>query len=125
VEDGQQEKRSIVRFNGIPAVGMGIQKQSGTNTVEVIDRIKKEIAVINKNLPPGLKLDFAFDQSTFIKRSINEVQGHLILGGILAILAVFLFLRNVRTTLISAVALPVSVIATFALLRPSTSPSTP
>ncbi len=125
MEDGQQEKRSIVRFNGIPAVGMGIQKQSGTNTVEVIDRIKKEIAVINKNLPPGLKLDFAFDQSTFIKRSINEVQGHLILGGILAILAVFLFLRNVRTTLISAVALPVSVIATFALLRPSTSPSTP
>ncbi|NPU85030.1 MAG: efflux RND transporter permease subunit [Syntrophaceae bacterium] len=117
VEDGQQEKRSIVRFNGVPAVGMGIQKQSGTNTVEVIDRIKKEIAVINKNLPPGLKLDFAFDQSTFIKRSINEVQGHLILGGILAILAVFLFLRNTRTTLISAVALPVSVISTFALLR--------
>jgi HAE1 family hydrophobic/amphiphilic exporter-1 len=117
VEDGQQEKRSIVRFNGVPAVGMGIQKQSGTNTVEVIDRIKKEVAVINKNLPPGLQLNYAFDQSTFIKRSINEVQGHLILGGILAILAVFLFLRNVRTTLISAVALPVSVIATFALLR--------
>jgi len=117
VEDGQQEKRSIVRFNGVPAVGMGIQKQSGTNTVEVIDRIKKEVAVINKNLPPGLQLNYAFDQSTFIKRSINEVQGHLILGGILAILAVFLFLRNVRTTLISAVALPVSVVATFALLR--------
>ncbi len=53
VEDGQQEKRSIVRFNGVPAVGMGIQKQSGTNTVEVIDRIKREIAVINKNLPRG------------------------------------------------------------------------
>ncbi len=117
VEDGQQEKRSIVRFNGVPAVGMGIQKQSGTNTVEVIDRIKKEVATINKSLPPGLKLDYAFDQSTFIKRSINEVQGHLLLGGILAVLAVFLFLRNIRTTLISALALPVSVIATFTLLR--------
>jgi HAE1 family hydrophobic/amphiphilic exporter-1 len=116
-EDGQQEKRSIVRFNGVPGIGVGVQKQSGTNTVEVIDRIKREVRQINKTLPPGMKLEYSFDQSTFIKRSIKEVQGHLILGGILAVLAVFLFLRNVRTTLISALALPVSVIATFTLLR--------
>jgi HAE1 family hydrophobic/amphiphilic exporter-1 len=116
-EDGMAEKRSIARFNGVPAVGFGIQKQSGTNTVEVIDRVKKELVKIRQNLPPGMSINIAFDQSTFIKRSINEVQNHLILGSFLAVLAVFLFLRNVRTTLISAVALPVSVIATFALIR--------
>lgn len=117
VEDGIQELRSIVRFNGIPAVGIGIQKQSGTNTVEVANRVKAELEEIRKSLPPGMQLHIAFDQSTFIKRSISEVQHHLILGGILAIVAVFIFLRNVRTTLISALALPVSVIATFTVMR--------
>lgn len=116
-EDGMQEKRTIVRFNGMSAVGLGIQKQSGTNTVEVVNRVKKELENIKKTLPPGMDIGIAFDQSTFINRSINEVQHHLIFGGFLAVLAVFIFLQNVRTTLISAVALPVSVIATFALLR--------
>ena len=116
-EDGMQEKRTIVRFNGVSAVGLGIQKQSGTNTVEVVNRVKKELENIKKTLPPGMEIGIAFDQSTFINRSINEVQHHLIFGGFLAVLAVFIFLQNVRTTLISAVALPVSVIATFALFR--------
>jgi len=116
-EDGMEERRSIARFNGIPAVGFGIQKQSGANTVQVIDRIKKELINIRKSLPPGMTINIAFDQSTFIKRSINEVQNHLFLGGFLAVVAVFLFLRNIRTTLISAVALPVSVIATFTLIK--------
>jgi hydrophobic/amphiphilic exporter-1 (mainly G- bacteria), HAE1 family len=115
-EDGMEERRSIVRFNGIPAVGMGVQKQSGTNTVAVVNLVKQEIAKINKTLPPGMTLNIAIDQSTFIKRSIAEVQKHLILGGLFAILAVFVFLRNVRTTLISAVALPISIISTFALI---------
>lgn len=117
VEDGMEEQRSIVRFNGIPAVGIGIQKQSGTNTVAVVNAVKAEIAKINKTLPPGMSLNIAVDQSTFIKRSIAEVQKHLILGSFFAILAVFIFLRNIRTTLISAVALPISIIATFALIR--------
>jgi HAE1 family hydrophobic/amphiphilic exporter-1 len=116
-EDGMEERRSIARFNGVPAVGFGIQKQSGTNTVEVIDRIKKELEKIRKTLPPGMSINIAFDQSTFIMRSINEVKNHLIIGGFLAVLAVFLFLRNIRTTLISAIALPVSVIATFTLIK--------
>ncbi len=116
-EDGMEEKRSISRFNGVSAIGVGVQKQSGTNTVEVVNRVKKELDKIRKTLPPGMKINIALDQSTYILRSINEVQHHLILGGIFAILAVFIFLRNIRTTLISAVALPVSVIATFALLK--------
>ena len=116
-EDGMEERRSIVRYNGIPAVGMGVQKQSGTNTVAVVNAVKAEIVKINKTLPPGMTLNIAIDQSIFIRRSIAEVQKHLILGSFFAILAVFIFLRNVRTTLISAVALPVSIIATFALIR--------
>ncbi|MEW6326568.1 MAG: efflux RND transporter permease subunit [Thermodesulfobacteriota bacterium] len=116
-EDGMEEKRSIARFNGIPAVGLGIQKQSGTNTVEVIDRIKKELVNIRKALPPGMKLEISFDQSDFIKRSINEVQHHLIYGGIFAALAVLLFLKSLRITLISALAIPTSIIATFAVMK--------
>ena len=116
-EDGMEERRSIVRFNGIPAVAMGVQKQSGTNTVAVVNAVKAEIEKINKTLPPGMTLNIAIDQSIFIRRSIEEVQKHLILGSFFAILAVFIFLRNFRTTLISAVALPVSIIATFALIR--------
>jgi HAE1 family hydrophobic/amphiphilic exporter-1 len=116
-EDGMQERRDIARFNGIPAVGMGVQKQSGTNTVAVVNAVKEEIVKINRTLPPGMTLNIAIDQSTFIRRSISEVQKHLILGSLFAVLAVFIFLRNFRTTLISAVALPISIIATFALIR--------
>ncbi|MCL2670193.1 MAG: efflux RND transporter permease subunit, partial [Syntrophaceae bacterium] len=116
-EDGMEERRSLARFNGVPAVGIGIQKQSGTNTVEVIDRVKAEIEKINQTLPPGMSLNIAIDQSIFIKRSIAEVQTHLILGSIFAILAVFVFLKNFRTTLIVSLALPISIIATFTLLR--------
>jgi HAE1 family hydrophobic/amphiphilic exporter-1 len=116
-EDGMEERRTIARFNGIPAVTMGIQKQSGTNTVAIVDAVKQEIEKINKTLPPGMTLNIAIDQSVFIRRSIEEVQKHLILGSLFAVLAVFIFLGNVRTTLISAVALPISIIATFALIR--------
>ncbi|MEI6610620.1 MAG: efflux RND transporter permease subunit [Deltaproteobacteria bacterium] len=116
-EDGMEEKRTVARYNGVTAVGMSIQKQSGTNTVEVANRVKAEITKINTTLPPGMKINIAMDQSLFILRSINEVQFHLLIGSIFAILAVFIFLKNMRTTLISAVALPVSVISTFALIN--------
>ena len=116
-EDGMEEKRTIARYNGSPSVSLGIQKQSGTNTVEVIDRIKKELKEISNTLPHGMKLSIGFDQSDFIKRSISEVQHHLIYGGLFAILAVLIFLRNVRTTVISAMAIPASVISTFAIMN--------
>jgi HAE1 family hydrophobic/amphiphilic exporter-1 len=116
-EDGMEEKRSIARFNGTPAVGLGVQKQSGTNTVEVIDRIKKELVSIRKDLPPGMRLEISFDQSDFIKRSISEVQHHLVYGGFSAALAVLLFLKSPRITLISALAIPTSIISTFAIMN--------
>lgn len=116
-EDSMEERRTIARFNGVPGVGLGIQKQSGTNTVEVINRVKKELENIKKTIPPGTKLEISFDQSDFIKRSIREVQYHLIYGGILAILVVLLFLRSVRTTIISALAIPTSIISTFTIMN--------
>ncbi len=117
VEDGMEEKRSIARFNGKNAVGLGIQKQSGTNTIEVIERVKKELNLIRKNLPPGMKLDIAFDQSDFINRSIKEVQSHLVIGGFFAVLAVLIFLKSLRITLISALAIPISIISTFTIMH--------
>ncbi|HSW64587.1 MAG TPA: efflux RND transporter permease subunit [Dissulfurispiraceae bacterium] len=117
VEDGMEEKRSIARFNGQNAVGLGIQKQSGTNTVEVIERVKKELKLVRKNLPPGMKLDIAFDQSDFINRSIREVQSHLVIGGFFAVIAVLVFLKSIRITLISALAIPTSIIATFTIMH--------
>ena len=116
-EDGVEEKRTIARFGGAPAVGLGIQKQSGTNTVEVIDRVKLEMEKIKKTLPPGMRLDVSFDQSHFIKRSIHEVQTHLIYGGFFAVLAVLLFLKSLKITLISALAIPTSILATFSIMH--------
>ncbi|MCX7913517.1 MAG: efflux RND transporter permease subunit [Thermodesulfovibrionales bacterium] len=115
-EDGIEEKRTIARFNGLPAVGLGIQKQSGTNTVEVIDRVKREVEKIKKTLPTGMRIDIGFDQSFFIKRSIHEVQTHLIYGGFFAVLAVLVFLKSLRLTFISALAIPTSIIATFSIM---------
>jgi hydrophobic/amphiphilic exporter-1 (mainly G- bacteria), HAE1 family len=117
VEDGMEEKRSIARYNGINSVSLGVQKQSGANTVEVVDKIKKELDLIRMTLPEGINLEIAADQSDYIRRSISEVQHHLIYGGIFAIFAVFLFLKNVRTTLISALAIPTSIISTFAIMN--------
>ncbi len=116
-EDGVEEKRTLARFNGIPAVGLGIQKQSGTNTVEVIDRVKKEMEKIKNTLPSGMRLDVSFDQSHFIKRSIHEVQTHLIFGGFFAVLVVLLFLKSLKITFISALAIPTSIIATFSIMH--------
>jgi len=116
-EDGMAERRSIVRFNGVPSVGLGVQKQSGTNTVEVINRVKKELERIQTTLPAGMNLEIAFDQSDFINRSIREVQHHLIYGGFFATLAVLLFLKSLSVTLISALAIPISVVATFGIMR--------
>ncbi|MBF0464942.1 MAG: efflux RND transporter permease subunit [Nitrospirae bacterium] len=115
--DDMAESRSIARFNGETAIGLGIQKQSGTNTADVVDRVKKELETIEKTLPPGLSIGVSFDQSIFIKRSINEVMHHLIYGGIFASIAVLIFLGSMRVTLISALAIPTSIVSTFAMMH--------
>ena len=114
-EDGLEDERSITRFDGKTAVGLSVKRQSGENTVAVAERVKAAVAAINP--PQGMHLDITFDQSKFIRRSIEDVQVSLWLGAVLAVLIIFVFLRSVRSTLISAVALPTSVIATFAFIQ--------
>ena len=117
VSDSVQEFRSIARLDGEPTVSLNITKQSGSNTVAVIDGIMAKIEAIKPTLPSDIKIAIRRDQSVFIRRSIDDIQHHLILGSILAALVVFLFLRNFRSTLIAATAIPVSLIATFSVMK--------
>ncbi len=116
-EDGTEEPRSLSRYDGRNAVALVIQKQSGTNSVEVVDRIKAKVADLSIHLPPGVKVEVVRDISGFIRRSIHEVKLHLVLGGILASIVVMVFMGNLRSTLIAAVAIPTSLIATFTAMR--------
>lgn len=113
VEDGSQDLRSIARFNGLPAVGLGIQKQSGTNTVEVAQGVKAALAEIVKVLPEDINADVAFDTSRFIEVAMNDVFFDLILGAILAAVVMLVFLQDFRMTFISVMAIPTSIIASF------------
>jgi len=114
-EDGLETERSLTRFDGKTAVGLAVKRQSGENTVAVAERVKDAVAKVKP--PEGMHLDITFDQSRFIRRSIEDVEVSLWLGAGLAVLIIFVFLRSVRSTLISAVALPTSVIATFAFIQ--------
>ncbi|MFH0881050.1 MAG: efflux RND transporter permease subunit, partial [Lentisphaerota bacterium] len=123
-EDTVEDPRTLARIwragergRGAPTVSMDIVKQSGTNIVEVIKKVKKRIAMIEPTLPPGFKIDIVQDQSIFINRSLEELALHLGLGGLLAAMAVLAFMRNLRSTLIAAIAIPTSLIATFTLMR--------
>jgi hydrophobic/amphiphilic exporter-1 (mainly G- bacteria), HAE1 family len=117
VEDGVADERSVSRLNGVRAVSLLVRRQSGTNTVEVARAVKAAAEELQKTLPKGYTLVLADDTSRFVEDSINEVKFHLIFGGLLAVIVVFFFLRNVRTTLISAVAIPTSIIGTFTFIR--------
>ncbi len=116
VADGYEEPRSEAKFDGKPAVVLEIRKQSGTNTLDVIQSIKDRIAELRPTLPPDVQVTFARDQSTFISDSFHAVQDHLVLGGICAALVVFLFLRDWRSTLIAAIAIPTSIVSTYTLM---------
>ena len=117
VEDGFVEPRTLARLDGKPAVSLLVRKQSGTNTVEVIDLIKKRLEELRQVLPPDIRLQVIRDHSRFIKRSIDEVQFHLILAAVLVSLTVMLFIANLRATLIAAIAIPASIISTFTLMQ--------
>ena len=115
VRDTTEDRRSFMRINGVPGIRMQVTKQSGTNTIQIADGVRKEIERINKDVH-GLKLTVLDDQSKFIQRAIGSVQEHALLGGLLVIAIIFLFLRNFKSTLIICTSIPVSVIGTFALL---------
>src|SRR5262249_26767967 len=94
-----------------------IRKQSGTNTVEVVDKVLAKLAQIQQTLPPDITVSIGNDQSTFIRRSFEDIKLHLFLGGLLASIVVFLFIRNLRVTLISWLAIPTSIVGTFTVMK--------
>ncbi|MEQ1897321.1 MAG: efflux RND transporter permease subunit [Vicinamibacterales bacterium] len=114
--DSQVEMRSAAFLNGRPAVTLTVSKQSGQNTVTVARAIKARLAGITATVPKDMTIDVVDDQSLFTEASLDAVQGHLILGSILASVVIFIFLANIRTTLIAAVAIPISIISTFTLM---------
>lgn len=117
IEDGFKETRSFARLDGKEAVVLQIRKQAGTNTLDIIERIKERIEELRATLPKDLQIAYVGDQSGFIKASFEAVQEHLILGGLLAGIVVLVFMRNWRSTVIAAIAIPTSIIATYTLLN--------
>ncbi|MCC6502685.1 MAG: efflux RND transporter permease subunit [Deltaproteobacteria bacterium] len=117
VLDTQEEPRTMSRLDGNNAVSVLVRKQSGTNTVEVIDKIKEKLEEIKGSLPQDIQTQVVIDQSRFIKKAVSQVEEHLVLGSILASIIILLFIRNWRTALIAALAIPASIIGTFTLMR--------
>ncbi len=116
-EDGTKEQRSASRLNGVPTVSLEVRRQSGANTVEVIESVKQALTRVEAQLPPDLKVEIIRDQSRYIYAALHEINVHLILGSIFASLVVFAFMRSWRSTVIAAVAIPSSVIATFGMMK--------
>lgn len=117
VVDTVQEPNSIARVDGQNSVALSIRKQTGTNTVAVVQAVLDRLEVIKQSLPGDINIAIRQNQATFIERSIDDIQHHLIYGSLLASLVVFFFLRNVRSTVISALAIPVSLIGTFIVMK--------
>jgi len=115
-ENSEEEPRSLSRLDGRSCVSLVVKKQSGTNTVKVVDAVLEKVKTIQKMLPIDIKLDIVGDQSRFIRGSIEEVEMHLVLGGLLASLVVLIFMGNLRATIIAAIAIPTSIIATFTIM---------
>jgi HAE1 family hydrophobic/amphiphilic exporter-1 len=116
VEDGTYEQRSLARLNGVPTVILEIRRQSGANTVAVIEAAKGHLERIRAQLPADLKLEIIRDQSRYIHAALHEINLHLVLGSILACLVVLVFMRSWRSTLIAGIAIPTSVVATFGMM---------
>src|SRR5690606_11068715 len=115
VQLGYRDIGRYVEVDDLPTIRMGIRKQTGANTVEVAERIKEEIERINA-LRSDLQLQVIQDQSTFIQSSIDNVRNSAIWGGILSVIILFAFLRNGSATMVIAIAIPISIIATFGLI---------
>ncbi|MEX0704802.1 MAG: efflux RND transporter permease subunit [Planctomycetales bacterium] len=117
VRDATKEVRTLARLDGKPAVVLQVQRQSGENTVAVIDGVKALLPRCRDLLPDDVQVTVIQDQSRYIVEALHEIERHLISGSILACITVLLFMRSWRSTLIAAVAIPTSIIATFAFMR--------
>src|SRR5499427_4695322 len=115
-EDGAEEQRTEARLNGQPAVTLVVSKQSGQNTVAVAEAVKERLAELQPTLPRDIKTQLVGDQTIFIKAALHAINLHLVEGSILAAIVVFVFLWSFRSTIIAAIAIPTSIIATFGLM---------
>jgi HAE1 family hydrophobic/amphiphilic exporter-1 len=116
VEDGSFEQRSLARLNGTPTVVLELVRQSGSNTVAVIEAAKANLAKVKGLLPGDVRLEIVRDQSRYIYAALHEINLHLLIGSCLACLVVLLFMRSWRSTLIAGIAIPASVISTFGMM---------
>ena len=116
VSNGAQNLRAAGYLNGIPSITVIISRQPGANIIETVDRIRAELPSIQASIPQGIKTTIVLDRTTTIRASVNDVERTLLLSVGLVIFVVFLFLRNGRATLIPAVAVPVSLVGTFAVM---------
>jgi HAE1 family hydrophobic/amphiphilic exporter-1/multidrug efflux pump len=116
VELGPLNLRTLFKGNGDPVVGIGIYQQSNSNTIAVVDGIKKKLTEVKKDLPEGIQLDVAFDRSNYIRVAVNEVYVTLFISVALVVGVIYLFLGNLTSVIIPALAIPVSLISTFLLI---------
>src|SRR5579871_1587514 len=115
-EDAAEEPRSASRLDGNAAVTLTVSKQSGVNTVNTADAVRQRLAEIMLAVPKDVRANIISDQSTFIRASVDNIKHHLVEGSLFASIIIFLFLTNIRTTLIAAIAIPTSIISAFALM---------
>jgi len=115
-EDSYEEPRTASRLDGVPAVTLVVAKQSGENTVATADEVRERLNDIKATLPKDINAEVVSDQSIFIKAAVDNIKHHLVLGSLFASVVIFIFLANIRTTLIAAIAIPTSLISTFALM---------
>ncbi|MFO1395246.1 MAG: efflux RND transporter permease subunit, partial [Steroidobacteraceae bacterium] len=116
VTRGYKEREAITRVDGREAIELAVYKEGDANTVQLAQGVKARIEELGKNLPEGTEVRTVYDQSTFIAAAIGEVKESALIGGLLAILVLYAFLRDARATLISSIAIPVSVLGTFVLM---------
>jgi HAE1 family hydrophobic/amphiphilic exporter-1 len=117
IKDGIEEERTTALVNGTRAVSLDIIKQSGANTVGVVESVKEVIEKVQAELPPGIKIEIVRDGSIMIRDSVRDVEETMIIGGILTILIVFCFLNSWRSTVITGLTLPISVISSFTVMN--------
>jgi HAE1 family hydrophobic/amphiphilic exporter-1 len=117
VIDGEEDANSAALLDGKPTVLLALRKQSGSNSVQVADQVKDRVEQIRKDLPAGYQIQLVRDESRVIRTSVNSVKEHLVEGALMAAVIVFFFLGNLRSTIIAAIAIPTSIIGTFATMR--------
>jgi HAE1 family hydrophobic/amphiphilic exporter-1 len=116
VRHGYKERKAITRMNGMEAVEIAIYKEGDANTVSVAKEVEGRLLRVKEILPPDLKIVKVYDQAVFIQQAVNEVINAGLIGGLLAIVILYFFLRNFWTTVIISLSIPVSVVATFNLM---------